>query len=225
MLQIKKIKKSFFNGNKRVEVLKGIDLEVNKGEKIALLGPSGSGKTTLLNIIGTLDKPEEGEIFWMEERIDFNDEEKLAFFRKNKIGFVFQFYHLMPELNVMENVILPGLIAGWKKIDAQRRGEELLRRLNLLNKAFDKIYVLSGGERQKVAIARALFLKPELLLADEPTGNLDPQSAKEVIQLFLELNQIYQLTLIVVTHNLELAKYMDKIYLLKEGFIVEFNQF
>lgn len=223
MIKLKGITKSFYNGEKRIKILKGIDLEIMKGEKIAIVGPSGSGKTTLLNIIGTLDKPDEGTITWEERLIDFQKEEELASLRKNKIGFVFQFYHLMPELTVMENIILPGLMAGWSWERAIKRGEELLKRLNLWEKHTSKIYVLSGGERQKVAIARALFLNPTLLLADEPTGNLDPESGREVIKLFLELNAAYALTLIMVTHNLALAKNMDKVYLLKEGFIVEYR--
>ncbi|MFN3406757.1 MAG: ABC transporter ATP-binding protein [Caldimicrobium sp.] len=223
MLTLKGIKKSFFNGKKRVEVLRRVDLKVERGEKVAIVGPSGSGKTTLLNIIGTLDEPEEGLIMWEGKEISFNDEEELANFRRKSIGFVFQFYHLMPELNVMENIILPGMISGWGKEKLLKRAEELLERLNLLDKKEAKIYTLSGGERQKVAIARALFLNPQLLLADEPTGNLDPDSATEVMKLFLELNDIYQLSIILVTHNLELAKNMDKVYLLKEGFIVEYK--
>ncbi|MFN3568079.1 MAG: ABC transporter ATP-binding protein [Caldimicrobium sp.] len=223
MITIKGIKKSFFNGRKRIEVLRGVDLKVERGEKVAIVGPSGSGKTTLLNIIGTLDEPDEGLIMWEGKGISFNDEEELANFRRKNIGFVFQFYHLMPELNVMENIILPGMISGWSKERLLRRAEELLERLNLVDKKEAKIYTLSGGERQKVAIARALFLNPQLLLADEPTGNLDPYSATEVMKLFLELNDIYQLSIILVTHNLELAKNMDKIYLLKEGFIVEYK--
>ncbi|MFN4196518.1 MAG: ABC transporter ATP-binding protein [Caldimicrobium sp.] len=223
MLTLKGIKKSFFNGGKRVEVLRGIDLKVEKGEKVAIVGPSGSGKTTLLNIIGTLDEPDEGLILWEGKEISFHDEKELANFRMKRIGFVFQFYHLMPELNVIENIILPGMISGWSKEKLIRRGKELLERLNLADKEEAKIYTLSGGERQKVAIARALFLNPQLLLADEPTGNLDSESASEVMKLFLELNESYQLSIILVTHNLELAKNMDKVYLLKEGFIVEYK--
>ncbi|MFN3920901.1 MAG: ABC transporter ATP-binding protein [Caldimicrobium sp.] len=225
MIKLKGIKKSFYNGGKKVEILKGIDLEIKKGEKIAIVGPSGSGKTTLLNIIGTLDMPDEGTIIWEDRPINFQKEEELANLRKNKIGFVFQFYHLLPELTVLENIILPGLIAGWSRKRALEKGEELLKRLNLWEKHSSKIYVLSGGERQKVAIGRAIFLNPLLLLADEPTGNLDPESGREVINLFLELNAAYALTLIMVTHNLFLAKNMDKVYLLKEGFIVEYNNF
>jgi len=221
-LRLLGIKKRFFNGNKEIEVLKGVDLEVTKGEKIAIVGPSGSGKTTLLNIIGTIDKPSEGKVFFEGKEVEFEREEEVSFLRRKKIGFVFQFYHLLPELNVYENLILPGKLDELSEEEIKKRAEELLERLNLKEKAFSRIYTLSGGERQKVAIGRALFLKPELVLADEPTGNLDPESAKEVVELFLQLNRELNLTLILVTHNLEIAKKMDKIYLLKEGFLVEY---
>lgn len=224
LLRAHQIKKGFSNGKKRIEVLKGINFEVNKGEKIAILGPSGSGKTTLLNILGTLERPDSGEVFWEEKVLNFRDERELSFIRRKKMGFVFQFYHLMPELNVLENVMLPGLMEGLPRKEAQKRGEELLKRLKLSEKAWQRIYTLSGGERQKVAIARAIFLSPKILFADEPTGNLDAESAKEVVQLFLELNQELSLTLVVVTHNLEIAKKMDRIYLLKEGFLVEYSE-
>jgi ABC-type lipoprotein export system ATPase subunit len=224
LLRAHQIKKGFSNGKKRIEVLKGINFEVNKGEKIAILGPSGSGKTTLLNILGTLERPDSGEVFWEEKVLNFRDEKELSFIRRKKMGFVFQFYHLMPELNVLENVMLPGLMEGLPRKEAQKRGEELLKRLKLSEKAWQRIYTLSGGERQKVAIARAIFLSPKILFADEPTGNLDAESAKEVVQLFLELNQELSLTLVVVTHNLEIAKKMDRIYLLKEGFLVEYSE-
>lgn len=222
-VELKSIRKIFYNGEKPIEILRGIELKVEKGEKIAIVGPSGSGKTTLLNIIGTIDRPTSGELLFDGEKIDYQNDEKLSIFRRKKIGFVFQFYHLLPELNVFENLIIPGFIEGlpWREIEI--RGYELLERLKLLHKKEARIYTLSGGERQKLAIGRALFLKPELLLADEPTGNLDPESSKEVIHLFLELNKEFNLTLILVTHNLEIAKRMDRIYLLKEGFLVEYN--
>ncbi|MCS7198817.1 MAG: ABC transporter ATP-binding protein [Caldimicrobium sp.] len=222
-LKLRNIKKSYLNGNRRIQVLRGIDLEVNKGEKIAIVGPSGSGKTTLLNIIGTLDRPDEGEIFFEGRPIEWQNDAFLSHFRGKKLGFVFQFYHLMPELNVKENILLPGLMAGWERSKLEERVQDLLSRLSLEDKKDSRIYALSGGERQKVAIARAVFLYPELLLADEPTGNLDPESAKEVIELFLELNKTLHLSLIIVSHNMEIAKRMDKLYLLKEGFLVEYS--
>lgn len=223
-LELRGIKKSFFNGEKVIEVLKGIDLKVERGEKIAIVGPSGSGKTTLLNIIGTIDKPTSGELFFNGKKIDYKNDEGLSLLRRKKIGFVFQFYHLLPELNVFENLIIPGLIEGLSLREVEKIGEELLARLKLLHKKEARVYTLSGGERQKLAIGRALFLKPELLLADEPTGNLDPESAKEVLNIFLELNKEFHITLIMVTHNMEIAKKMDRVYLLKEGFLVEYRK-
>lgn len=222
LLKVRNLQKSFRNGNKTVTVLKDINLEVEAGNKLAIVGPSGSGKTTLLNILGTIDKPDAGEILWEGRPLNWDDERELATLRMEKLGFVFQFYYLMPELNVEENIILPGLMAAWEHSRLTERLEELLEALNLQEKRKAKIYTLSGGERQKVAIARAVFLRPKLLLADEPTGNLDPESTKEVLKIFLELNATQGVTLILVTHNLELAQKMDKIYLLKEGVLVEY---
>lgn len=224
LLKVRNLQKSFRNGNKIVTVLKDINLEVEAGSKLAIVGPSGSGKTTLLNILGTIDRPNAGEILWEGRPLNWDAERELATLRMEKLGFVFQFYYLMPELNVEENIILPGLMAAWESGSIVERLEELLEALNLQEKRKAKIYTLSGGERQKVAIARAVFLKPKLLLADEPTGNLDPESTKEVLKIFLELNATQGVTLILVTHNLELAQKMDKIYLLKEGFLVEYRE-
>lgn len=224
LLKVRNLQKSFRNGNKIVTVLKDINLEVEAGSKLAIVGPSGSGKTTLLNILGTIDRPDAGEILWEGRPLNWDAERELATLRMEKLGFVFQFYYLMPELNVEENIILPGLMAAWERGRLTERLEELLEALNLQEKRKAKIYTLSGGERQKVAIARAVFLKPKLLLADEPTGNLDPESTKEVLKIFLELNATQGVTLILVTHNLELAQKMDKIYLLKEGFLVEYRE-
>uniref|UniRef100_A0A832LXT6 ABC transporter ATP-binding protein n=1 Tax=Caldimicrobium thiodismutans TaxID=1653476 RepID=A0A832LXT6_9BACT len=224
LLKVRNLQKSFRNGNKAVTVLKDINLEVEAGSKLAIVGPSGSGKTTLLNILGTIDRPDAGEILWEGSPLNWDDERELATLRMEKLGFVFQFYYLMPELNVEENIILPGLMAAWEHSRLTERLEELLEALNLQEKRKAKIYTLSGGERQKVAIARAVFLRPKLLLADEPTGNLDPESTKEVLKIFLELNATQGVTLILVTHNLELAQKMDKIYLLKEGVLVEYRE-
>jgi ABC-type lipoprotein export system ATPase subunit len=224
LIRASQIKKGFFNGKKRIEVLKGVDLEVKRGDKIAILGPSGSGKTTLLNILGTLEKPDAGEVLWEGKPLNFESERELSYIRRKKMGFVFQFYHLLPELNVLENVMLPGVMEGWPEEKTIERAESLLQRLRLSEKALQRIYTLSGGERQKVALARAIFLSPEALLADEPTGNLDRESANDVVNLFLELNQELSLTIVVVTHNLEVAKKMDRIYLLKEGFLVEYRE-
>jgi len=221
VVELKGITKKYFYPQGEVEVLKGIDLKVEKGEKIAVVGPSGVGKTTLLNIIGTLDYPTSGEIYLFGEKLDYRNDATLTKLRREKIGFIFQLHYLMPEFTVLENVILPGLISQWKKEDCLRRAYELLEKLNLSGKENYKPFRLSGGERQKVAIARALFLNPALLLADEPTGNLDQDSAREVVDLFLKISKEMGVTVIMVTHNWELAKKMDKIFLLKNGSLVK----
>ncbi len=221
IVELKDITKKYFYNQGELEVLKGINLKVKKGDKIAIVGPSGVGKTTLLNIIGTLDCPTSGEIYFFGKKLNYRDEKELIKLRREKIGFVFQLHYLMPEFTVLENVILPGLISYWKKEDCLKRAYELLEKLNLSGKENLRPSRLSGGERQKVAIARALFLNPSLLLADEPTGNLDHESAKEVIDIFLKINKEFGSTVIMVTHNWELAKKMDKIFLLKNGFLVK----
>ncbi len=204
---------------KELEVLKGINLSVEKGDSIAIIGPSGVGKTTLLNIIGTLDIPTSGRVLFEGKEINYQNEEELVKVRREKIGFVFQLHYLMPEFDVLENIMLPGLIAGWDREKAKERAQELLEILGLKEKAKYKPAYLSGGERQRVAIARAVFLNPPLLLADEPTGNLDPETAQEVLKIFLKIKESSGTTLIVVTHNFELAKHMKKIFQLKNGFL------
>jgi len=220
-LELRDIRKKYFYLEKELEILKGINLRVEKGESIAIVGPSGVGKTTLLNIIGTLDLPTSGKLIFQGKEISYKNEEKLTKLRREKIGFVFQLHYLMPEFEVIENVMLPGLIAGFSREKAKKRAEELLDMLGLKDKANYKPPYLSGGERQRVAIARAIFLNPPLLLADEPTGNLDPETAKEVLKIFLKINEEYGTTLIVVTHNFELAKNMKKVYQLKKGILEE----
>ncbi len=221
VLEVKDLTKTYYHLQKPLEVLKGINLILKRGEKIAIIGPSGVGKTTLLNIIGTLDKPTSGEIIYFGENIFNKNENFITQFRREHIGFVFQLHYLMPEFSVLENTILPGLIAGWDLDKCYKRAKELLEMLNLENKFFYKPSQLSGGERQRVAIARALFLNPSLLLADEPTGNLDPKTAKNVIECFLKINKEYNTSIIMATHNIEIAKKMDKIFLLKNGFLIE----
>jgi len=220
-LVLEKIKKSFFYLNKKIEILKGVDLSVEKGEKIAIVGPSGVGKTTLLHIIGTIERPDSGRLFFERRDLTTLSEKGLAEVRKSCMGFVFQMHYLLPELTVLENVILPGKIAGLDEREAEERARNLLELFGLGERLFYKPSHLSGGERQRVAIARALLLNPPLLLADEPTGNLDPQTAEEVIQAFLKANEEAGTTLILVTHNLDFAKKMDKIFLLKNGVLVK----
>ena len=218
-LELQNIRKKYFYMEKELEVLKGINLSVEKGDSIAIIGPSGVGKTTLLNIIGTLDIPTSGRVLFEGKEINYQNEEELVKVRREKIGFVFQLHYLMPEFDVLENIMLPGLIAGWDREKAKERAQELLEILGLKEKAKYKPAYLSGGERQRVAIARAVFLNPPLLLADEPTGNLDPETAQEVLKIFLKIKESSGTTLIVVTHNFELAKHMKKIFQLKNGFL------
>jgi len=223
LIELKEIKKSFKSKEGVVEVLKGIDLKVYPGERIGIIGPSGVGKTTLLNIVGALEPPTKGEVWFKGKKIDWEKEEQLNHIRKKEVGFVFQLHYLIFELTVLENVMLPGLINRMEKKECKKRAEELLEFLGLYEKRNQTPEVLSGGERQKVAIARALFLKPPLILADEPTGNLDPESAREVVDEFLRLSQSVGSTIMMVTHNIELAKKMKKIFLLKNGFLVEWK--
>jgi len=221
LLSIKDVQKSYKVGEEVVCVLRQVNLEVYQGEKVAILGPSGSGKTTLLNLISALDRPDAGKVFYFGKDVHALTEDEQAEYRLHEVGFIFQFYHLLPELTVLENVLLPGIIAKEDLAALKERAFELLAHLSLEGKAHYKVYPLSGGERQKVAIARALLLKPKLVLADEPTGNLDPHSAETVINLLFSLCERESSTLILVTHNHELAKRCEKRYLLREGHLVE----
>lgn len=205
----------------KLEVLKGVDLEVNKGEIVAIVGPSGAGKSTLLHIIGTLDKPDQGYL-----TIDGIDPVKLnrsdlAAFRNRHIGFIFQFHHLLPEFTALENVCIPAFIAGRSKNEASARAEELLKRLGLGARFNHKPAELSGGEQQRVAVARALMNRPSVILADEPSGNLDTQNARDLHDLFFELRDEFQQTFIIVTHNEELADMANRKLIMRDGRIVD----
>ncbi len=221
LLSIINLKKSYYLGPEKIEVLKGINLEVSFGEKIAILGPSGSGKTTILNLISLLDKPDSGEILFKGKRLLEFSEEEISSYRLHEVGYIFQFFHLLPELTVWENLVLPGLLARLEVEKIKERATELLNKLGLQEKAKVKPFFLSGGERQRVAIGRAIFLKPSLILADEPTGNLDQANAETVINYLFTLCHDEGSALILVTHNIDLAKRCQKRYLLKEGHLVE----
>lgn len=214
------LKKTFFSATKKVEVLKGVDLTVHQGESVCILGVSGTGKSTLMHILGTLEVPTEGAILYEgREVLGFSPDEKAAF-RNKTIGFVFQFHYLLPEFTALENVIMPAIIAREPASKARHRGKELLDRVGMGHRLNHKPGELSGGEQQRVAIARALMMSPALLLADEPTGNLDPETAGKVHELILSLNKTEALTLVVVSHNPELAGYMDSVYTLLDGQLV-----
>jgi lipoprotein-releasing system ATP-binding protein len=202
-------------------VLKGVDIFVNKGEIVSIVGSSGAGKSTLLHILGSLDKANSGEIWINNERIDTLKEKELAKFRNKHIGFVFQFHHLLPEFTALENVCIPGWIAGTPKNDLEARALELLKILGLQDRASHKPSELSGGEQQRVAVARALINNPDIVFADEPTGNLDSKHAQELHELFLHLQKTMGQTFLIVTHNEALAKMSDRVVHMKDGYIVE----
>ncbi|GAA4732594.1 ABC transporter ATP-binding protein [Flavisolibacter ginsenosidimutans] len=200
-----------------VEVLKGVDVTINKGEVVSIVGPSGSGKSTLLHILGTLDKPDSGEVFLHNQNITRLHGNALAAFRNQHIGFVFQFHHLLPEFTAIENVCIPGWLNGKAKSDVKSRAVKLLNVLGLSHRLENKPAQLSGGEQQRVAVARALINSPAIVFADEPTGNLDTANAKELHQLFFDLRQQFQQTFLIVTHNEELAQLSDRVLQMKDG--------
>ncbi len=200
-----------------MEVLKGLDLTFSQGEKAAIVGASGVGKTTLLHVLGTLDRPTAGKVLYEGKDIYTLNEKDLAFFRNREIGFVFQFHHLLPEFNALENTMMPCLIQGLSKKEAAFRAEAILTLVGLKERLSHKPGELSGGEQQRVAVARALVLEPKVLLADEPTGNLDTKTGDSVFDLLQELNHIKGVTLIVVTHNLKLAENMARQIQLVDG--------
>jgi lipoprotein-releasing system ATP-binding protein len=206
-----------------VEVLKGVDVEINKGEVVAIVGPSGSGKSTLLHILGTLDKADAGTVEMNNTVINALTGKKLAAFRNKNIGFVFQFHHLLPEFTALENVCIPGWLAGRKKAEVKAEAEKLLNMLGLSHRMENKPNQLSGGEQQRVAVARALINKPDIIFADEPTGNLDSANAKELHQLFFDLRKQFSQTFLIVTHNEELAQLSDRVLHMKDGKIVGTN--
>lgn len=203
-----------------VEVLKGVDININHGEIISIVGPSGSGKSTLLHILGTLDKPDRGEVFLNNETISSLQGNRLASFRNKHIGFVFQFHHLLPEFSALENVCIPGWLTSRSKNEVREKAEELLKILGLSQRLENKPNQLSGGEQQRVAVARALINKPDIVFADEPTGNLDTANAKELHQLFFDLRKEFSQTFLIVTHNEELAQLSDRTLTMKDGKII-----
>lgn len=213
MIQVCSVDKSFGS----LKVLKGITLEVQTSQVVTIVGPSGAGKSTLLHLIGTLDRPDKGEIIIDDVKIHTLSDDQLSDFRSAHIGFVFQFHHLLPEFTAVENVMLPMLIAGQSRNVAQQRAQELLSFLKLDDRVGHKPSELSGGEQQRVAVARALANNPDLILADEPSGNLDTENAQKLHQLFFELRDRFHQTFIIVTHNEELAKLSDRCIVMRDG--------
>jgi lipoprotein-releasing system ATP-binding protein len=201
-------------------VLKGVDLQIEKGEIVSIVGPSGSGKSTLLHILGTLAEPDKGEIILENRKLSELKGRQLASFRNKHIGFVFQFHHLLPEFTALENTCIPGWIAGRKKKEVEKQATDLLSSLGVGNRMENKPGALSGGEQQRVAVARALINHPDIVFADEPTGNLDSAHARELHQLFFQLREQFHQTFLIVTHNEELAQMSDRLLHMKDGKIV-----
>jgi len=203
-----------------LEVLRGVNLEISKGEVVAIVGPSGCGKSTLLHILGSLDKADMGEIVINNKALSLLSGNKLAAFRNKHIGFVFQFHHLLPEFTALENVCIPGWLAGRNKNEVKKKAEGLLKILGLVNRNENKPNQLSGGEQQRVAVARALINNPDIVFADEPTGNLDSANAQELHELFFDLRKQFNQTFLIVTHNEELSQLSDRVLHMKDGLIV-----
>ncbi len=203
-----------------LEVLRGVDLQIKKGEVVAIVGPSGCGKSTLLHIMGSLDKADRGEIVINNTNLSQLSGNKLAAFRNKHIGFVFQFHHLLPEFTALENVCIPGWLAGRGKKEVKGQAEQLLKMLGLVERNENKPNQLSGGEQQRVAVARALINNPDIVFADEPSGNLDTANARELHQLFFDLRKQFNQTFLIVTHNEELSQLSDRMLHMKDGKIV-----
>ena len=215
MIEVKNIHKSFDD----LEVLKGVNLKVQKGEIVAIIGKSGAGKTTLLQIIGTLDRPTQGQVIIDGTDVFTMKDRELAAFRNRHIGFIFQFHQLLPEFTALENVCIPAMIAHEKEADYRARAEKLLRELGLADRMSHKPNELSGGEKQRVAAARALMMHPSIILADEPTGSLDEKNKKELSELLLKLRKEYDQTILLVTHDKELAQMADRVIEIIDGVI------
>ncbi|MDP3904404.1 MAG: lipoprotein-releasing ABC transporter ATP-binding protein LolD [Methylococcaceae bacterium] len=220
MLQCRAVTKRYTQGILDVEVLKGVDLTIGEGERVAIMGASGSGKSTLLHVLGGLDKPTSGSVVLNGVNLDQVSSSALAKLRNKSLGFIYQSHHLLGEFTVLENVAMPLLIAGLAVTEARVRAVELLQRVGLGHRIEHKPGELSGGERQRAAVARALINKPAVVLADEPTGNLDSKTAEQVYQLMLELNQELKVSFLVVTHDHELAAKMGKVLHMEDGLIV-----
>ncbi len=223
LISVEDLCKSFKTGDTCVDILKGVNFDLDAGETVAIVGASGIGKSTLLHILGTLDRPDSGTLLFQGKDVFNIDNGKLAKFRNESIGFVFQFHHLLPEFSAIENVMMPALIKGMSKESAIKAAEAMLVRMGLKDRLHYRVGKLSGGEQQRVALARALVLKPAVLLADEPTGDLDSKNSNQVHDLLLELNREFCMTLVVVTHNMELASYMSHSVTIINGQLVEIN--
>lgn len=223
VIRIEGLWKVFETIGGRVEALKGIDLNISHGETLAIVGVSGSGKSTLLHILGTLEHPTRGEVYYDTNNIFSQNDEEIAAFRNSEIGFVFQFHYLLPEFSALENVMMPCLIRGIDSEQAREMAAEILGKVGLEPRLEHRPGELSGGEQRRVAIARAVVLKPKVILADEPTGNLDMYTGESILDLFLMLNDEYGITSVLVTHNMEIASRLNRRIRLSDGKIVDAN--
>jgi lipoprotein-releasing system ATP-binding protein len=218
LVSVQNVSKAFEHEGRSLEVLQGIDLDIGSGEMVTIVGPSGAGKSTLLHLVGTLDLPSEGRIFYEGQDVTRLGSSDLAEFRNRSIGFVFQFHHLLPEFTALENVLMPGLIQGRRRLE--ERARQLLDEVGLSSRLTHRPGELSGGEQQRVALARALLMEPKLVLADEPTGNLDSQTSESVQSLFFDLNRRHGTTFLIVTHSRDFAAMMPRRVSMKDGRIV-----
>lgn len=219
LLQAQGLRKTYSSGLKEIDILKGIDLEIRPGEMTAVVGASGSGKTTLLQILGTLAPPTSGQLLFRNGRLDQKNDRELAEFRNRSLGFIFQFHHLLPEFSALENVMMPALIGGRSKAEVEAPARQLLEAVELDHRWEHRVHELSGGEQQRTALARALIMEPELLLADEPTGNLDSRAGKLVFNLLKTMSSERSLAILMVTHNRLLADQMDRCLTLVDGIL------
>ena len=217
LVEISRLTKRFGEGENSIEVLKGVDLRLEEGDRVAIVGQSGVGKSTLLHILGTLDHPTAGEVRFRGEDVFSRSSEALAVLRNRFLGFVFQFHHLLPEFSAIENVMMPGLLQEITRDEMRERASAILDEVGLTQRLEHPVGKLSGGERQRVAVARALVLRPPVLLADEPTGNLDPATGGHVAELLFEMNRLHGTTLVVVTHSADLAEKLGQTLVLTEG--------
>ncbi len=224
LFQARQIGKTYNDGTKQIDVLKGVDISVAAGEMTAIMGASGSGKTTLLQVCGTLSQPSSGDILYEESSLLQKNSTELAQFRNSQLGFIFQFHHLLPEFTTLENVMMPALIAGLTKTQIHDKALHLLNQVELDHRIHHRINNLSGGEQQRTALARALVMQPKLLLADEPTGNLDSRSGEIVFNLLQGLCRERSLAVIMVTHNINLAAKMDSVHTLQDGILFQSRQ-
>ena len=221
ILQAKGISKVFKPGSQAIDVLKDLDFDLKERDTVSIIGASGIGKSTFLHIMGTLDRPDSGRLIFKDENVFSFEEERLANFRNRSIGFVFQFHHLLSDFTALENAMMPALIQGINRQSASEKAEQILVRVGLKDRLFHKIGEMSGGEQQRTAIARALCLNPQILLADEPTGNLDKKNSGLLHDLLMELNREMGMAMIIVTHNLELASYTARKMTIIDGKLVE----